>query len=113
MSEAPRIRKVMVAVLAALFLAQLGAGVYDLLFSNFLSDVLHLDAGQRGFLELPRELPGVLSLVVLGALFFLNEVRLAAVSVLLAAVGTYFMMLLGPDSSLWELSLCVLTARLG
>ena len=76
MSDTPRIRRVMVAVLAALFLAQLGAGVYDLLFSNYLSDVLHLDAGQRGLMELPRELPGVLSLFVMGALFFLNEVRL-------------------------------------
>ena len=113
MDKAPRIRRVMVAVLAALFLAQLGAGVYDLLFSNFLSDVLHLDAGQRGLLELPRELPGVLSLLVMGALFFLNEVRLAAVSVLLAAVGTFFMMHLDANASLWELSLCVLTASLG
>ena len=113
MSKAPRIRRVMVAVLAALFLAQLGAGVYDLLFSNFLSDVLHLDAGQRGLLELPRELPGVLSLLVMGALFFLNEVRLAAVSVLLAALGTYFMLHLDAGASLWQLSLCVLTASLG
>ncbi|MBR5894408.1 MAG: hypothetical protein IKZ13_02555 [Akkermansia sp.] len=113
MSDTPRIRRVMVAVLAALFLAQLGAGVYDLLFSNYLSDVLHLDAGQRGLMELPRELPGVLSLFVMGALFFLNEVRLAAVSVLLAAAGTFFMMQLGDGASLWQLSLCVVTASLG
>ena len=87
--------------------------MYDLLFSNFLSDVLHLDAGRRGLLELPRELPGVLSLLVMGALFFLNEVRLAAVSVLLAALGTYFMLHLDAGASLWQLSLCVLTASLG
>ena len=48
----------MVVVLVALFLAQLGGGLYDVLFSNYLSDVLHLDAEQRGFMELPRELPG-------------------------------------------------------
>lgn len=112
-SGSPRIRKVMVAVLAALFLAQLGAGVYDLLFTNYLSDAQGLNAQERGFLELPRELPGVLSLVVMGTLFFLNEVRLAAVSVLLAAIGSYFMMNLGPGASLMQLSLCVVTASLG
>ncbi len=103
----------MVAVLAALFLAQLGGGVYDMLFSNYMSDVLHLNAEQRGLMELPRELPGVLSLLVMGALFFLNEVRLAAVSVLLAAAGTFFMMHLGSGAGLWAVSLCVVTASLG
>ena len=111
--SSPRIRKVMVAVLAALFMAQLGAGIYDLLFTNYLSDVQGLDAQARGFLELPRELPGVLSLLVMGSLFFLNEVRLAAVSVLLAALGSFFMLNLGEGASLWQLSLCVVTASLG
>ena len=111
--NSPRIRKVMVAVLAALFMAQLGAGVYDLLFTNYLSDAQGLNAQERGFLELPRELPGVLSLLVMGSLFFLNEVRLAAVSVLLAAMGSFFMMNLGPNAGIWQLSLCVVTASLG
>lgn len=112
-SKTPRIRKVMLAVLSALFLAQLGAGVYDLLFTNYLSDAQGLNAQERGFLELPRELPGVLSLLVMGSLFFLNEVRLAAVSVLLAALGSYMLMNLGPGASMWELSVCVVTASLG
>lgn len=103
----------MVAVLVALFLAQLGGGLYDVLFSNYLSDVLHLDAGERGLMELPRELPGVLSLFVMGALFFLNEVRLAAVSVLLAALGTFLMLMWGQGATLLQLSLSVVTASLG
>ncbi len=113
MSESKGIRKVMVAVLVALFLAQLGGGLYDVLFSNYLSDVLHLDAGERGLMELPRELPGVLSLFVMGALFFLNEVRLAAVSVLLAALGTFLMLMWGQGATLLQLSLSVVTASLG
>lgn len=36
MSEGVGIRKVMVVVLVALFLAQLGGGLYDVLFSNYL-----------------------------------------------------------------------------
>ncbi len=113
MNESTGIRKVMVVVLVALFLAQLGGGLYDVLFSNYLNDVLHLDAGARGFMELPRELPGVLSWFVMAALFFLNEIRLAAVSILLAVVGTLMMMLLGEGATLWQLSLTVATASLG
>ncbi|MBR5887348.1 MAG: hypothetical protein IKZ07_03970 [Akkermansia sp.] len=113
MRESAGIRKVMVVVLVALFLAQLGGGLYDVLFSNYLNDVLHLDAGARGFMELPRELPGVLSWFVMAALFFLNEIRLAAVSILLAVVGTLMMMLLGEGATLWQLSLTVATASLG
>ena len=48
----------MVFVLLALFLGQFGSGVYDLVFSNFLRDAQHLDVEMRGFIELPRELPG-------------------------------------------------------
>lgn len=68
--KSPRIRKVMILLLAAIFLAQLGHGIWDMLFSNYLSNVHGLDAGQRGFLELPRELPGILCFGVICTLFF-------------------------------------------
>ena len=38
-TASPRIRKVMILLLAAIFLAQLGHGIWDLLFSNYLSNV--------------------------------------------------------------------------
>lgn len=109
----PRIRRVMVVVLAALFLAQLGNSLYDLIFSNYLRDVQHLDAEQRGFLELPRELPGILSLVAVGALFFLNEVKLTSVACLLAALGCVGLMHTDASSGLWVLSGWVMTVSLG
>lgn len=108
-----KIRKVMIIVLAALFLAQLGNGIYDLLFNNYLSDVQHLDAQKRGIIELPRELPGVLSLFVMGALFFLDEVKLAAVACVLAALGSLGMMQIGTNATFWQLSSCILTGSLG
>lgn len=113
MVHSPRIRKVMVAVLLSLFLAQLGNGIYDLLFSNYLSDVQGLDAGQRGFLELPRELPGVLSFFVICALFFLDEVKITAVACLLAAIGAVCYTQLAPGCGMIRLSLCIMTVSLG
>lgn len=103
----------MVAVLLSLFLGQLAHGVYDLLFANYLSDLHGLDAEQRGFLELPRELPGVLSFFVICALFFLDEVKLTGVACLMAAVGAWGFSQLAPDCGLITLSLWVILASLG
>lgn len=111
--SSPRIRKVMILLLAAIFLAQLGHGIWDLLFSNYLSNVHGLDAGQRGFLELPRELPGILCFAVICALFFLDEIKLTVLACLLAAVGAFGFMQLSADCGMLPLSLWIITASLG
>ena len=109
----PRIRKVMVLLLAAIFLAQLGHGIWDLLFSNYLRDVQGLDAGERGFLELPRELPGILCFGIICALFFLDEIKLTILACILAAVGAFGFMQLQADCGMVTLSLWIITASLG
>lgn len=103
----------MVFVLAALFLGQFGASVYDLLFSNFLSDVHHLDAQQRGLVELPRELPGILSLLAVSVLFFLNEVRIAAVSCLMMCVGMAALAFSNVSHGFWSLCVWIMLVSLG
>ena len=100
-------------MLLALFLGQFGSGVYDLVFSNFLRDAQHLDVEMRGFIELPRELPGILSLFVVGMLFMFNEVRMAGVACLLMFGGMYALALCGPGTGLWVLSAWILTVSLG
>ncbi len=107
------IRKVMVMILLGIFLAEFGNGVWDLLFSNYMSDVHGMDAGQRGMMELPRELPGVLSFVVISALFFLNEVKLSALACMLTAAGAVGILTLPADCGIITLSLWVVTASLG
>ncbi|MDO5449673.1 MAG: hypothetical protein Q4F30_02170 [Akkermansia sp.] len=112
-SPHPRIRKVMVVILLGIFLAECGNGIWDLLFSNYLSDVHGMDAGQRGMMEFPRELPGILCFVAISALFFLNEVKLSALACLLAAAGAVGILTLSPQCSIITLSLWVVTASLG
>ncbi|MBI3945756.1 MAG: MFS transporter [Armatimonadetes bacterium] len=69
--------------------ACLGAasGVFETTFNNYLNDTFHLTAAQRGGLEFPRELPGFLTAVLSGALFFLVETRMAALCALGVAAG--------------------------
>lgn len=56
-------------------------------FNNFLNDTYHLSVGQRTFLEIPREFPGFLVVFVSGILLFLGDVKIAAISNIIAAIG--------------------------
>lgn len=113
MSKEPTIRRTMLFVLIALFLGLYGGGVYDLIFSNFLRDAQQLDAEKRGLIELPREFPGILSLFAISALFFLNEVRIAAVACVLMAIGMFLLAGSKPGMDFWSLSGMIMVVSLG
>jgi len=67
-------------------------GFSDSIIANYFFEAYHISAEQRGFIELPRELPGILSLFVISALSFLRDIRTAVIAQLFGAVG---MMALG------------------
>ena len=71
--------------------------IFDNTFNNFLSDTFNLGAEARGHLEFPRELPGFLVALFAGVLFFVNEVRLAALALVVLAVRNTGIGLLGRD----------------
>ncbi|MBU8871606.1 MAG: MFS transporter [Gemmatimonadales bacterium] len=74
-------------LLATLFFGA-SAGVMASTLNNYLATVHGLDAGHRGWLELPRELPGFLIFVVMGLLLTrLREGRIAAVGMVFTAAG--------------------------
>ena len=58
-------------------------------FSNRLVEDLNFTITQRTFLEIPRELPGLLVVFVIGALAFLGDVRTAAVANILGGIGLF------------------------
>ena len=53
-----------------------GMGLHDSIFNYYLRDTFALSAGQRGWLELPRELPGFLVVFMAGVLCMLPVTRL-------------------------------------
>jgi len=71
--------------------------IFDATFNNFLSDTFNLGAQARGHLEFPRELPGFLVAIFAGVFFFINEVRLAALALVVLAVGNIGIGVLGRD----------------
>lgn len=79
----------------AVFLTSATMGVHESIFNNFLADTFRLSAGSRGWLEFPRELPGLLVVVMTGLLAALPVTRLGVVGAAVLALGLAGLGLLG------------------
>jgi len=84
-------RQFLLFLLVGVFLG-LGQSVDGSAINNFLKDRFDMMILQRSALEIPRELPGFLVFIIVGSLYSLGDVRIAAIANMLAAAG---MLLLG------------------
>lgn len=75
-------------LLAGAFLG-FASGISDSTLNNYLNEVFKISALQRGWIEFPRELPGLLVVFIAGFLFFLGDVRIAVVANLVGALGLF------------------------
>lgn len=85
----------------------IAVGIFETTFNNFLSDVHDISAGARGFLEFPRELPGFLTALFAGLLFFLPETLIAAVCALAVGLGMVGLAIWGTSWS-WMIAFMIL-----
>ena len=83
--------------LAAMFVFGFSQSIVDSTFNNYLNETFTISDFQRGFLELPRELPGFLVVFVSALLFFLCSRRLAALANLLCALGILLIGIYSPN----------------
>jgi MFS family permease len=74
----------------------LGNGLSDGVYSNYFKEVYNVTALQRGFIEFPRELPGLLCAIVIGFLGFLGDLRLIVVTQMMAIIGVTLLGLFTP-----------------
>jgi predicted MFS family arabinose efflux permease len=87
-------------LLATLFFGAT-AGIFASTLNNYLSDVHGFGAGERGWLEFPRELPGFFIIFVVGALLtYLRESRMAALAMVFTAAGALGLGFLAPSTAL-------------
>lgn len=77
----------------------LGNGLSDGVFSNYFKEVYQITAFQRGLIEFPRELPGLLCAVVIGALGFLGDLKTAFIAQILSIIGITVLGLVTPTFS--------------
>jgi len=88
------------ALVATLFFGAAG-GIMMATLNNYLAEVHQLSAEARGWLELPRELPGLFIVVVAGALLtVMREARMAAAAMVFTAVGALGLGFLAPSHAL-------------
>jgi len=87
------------ALFATLFFGAAG-GIFAATLNNYLSEVHGLGAEARGWLEFPRELPGFFIMLVAGAMLgVLRESQMAALAMLLSAVGAVGLGFLPPTTA--------------
>ncbi len=79
------------------FFSGISTGINTSVFNNFLNDTYQLTATGRGIVEIPRELPGLLIVLVLALLAFLGDVKIAMVGMVCYAVGMFGLGLLAPN----------------
>ena len=77
----------LVLFLAGMALLGASSGMMETTFNNYVAEIFNLGADARGQLEFPRELPGFLTALFAGILFFLPESRIAGFSALCVGIG--------------------------
>lgn len=80
-------RRLFLVLAVANFLLYLGFDVWRAVFNNFAVDELGVTAGQIGFIQALRELPGLMGFVLGFLVMLLTEMRVMGLSVLLLGLG--------------------------
>jgi hypothetical protein len=62
-------------------------GALDSILPNYFKEAYDVTAAQRGFIEFPREFPGIVSLFVISALSFLRDIKTAVIAQVLGVIG--------------------------
>jgi predicted MFS family arabinose efflux permease len=84
--------------------AGISIGFSHQLLANYFKDAYDATAAQRGFIEFPREAPGLLAIFVMAALSFMNDIKKAVVAQFLGAIGMLALGFMHPSfivMSLW------------
>jgi MFS family permease len=92
---------------AAVLVLSAGGSVNDSLFNNFLVDTFKISADTRGWLELPREAPGFLVVVMAGILAALPVTQVGMVGGAILSVGMIGLALLGGNWALMILMMAL------
>jgi len=80
-------------------LIALSQGFSDGVLSNYFKEAYQVNALQRGFIEFPRELPGIISMFVIAALSFIGNIRIAIIAQIFTVAGLLVLGLIRPGFS--------------
>ncbi len=99
MTSKPKLRKEMLLFFILITAAALGNGLSDSIYGNYFKEVFHVSTYDRGFIEFPRELPGMLCALVIASLSMLGDVKASLIAQVLACLGLTALGVLKPSFS--------------
>ena len=73
--------------LTAMLLFGVVIGLYNGIFNNYLHEILSVDEAERGMIELPREMPGLLLFILMIFLSRFTEIRLIQLALVITSAG--------------------------
>ena len=88
-------------------LVGLATGFTESLLSNYFKEAYDVNAQQRGFIEFPRELPGVISIFFIAGLSFMGNIKSAIVAQVLTIGGLLLLALTRPSFAIMLLFLFI------
>jgi len=102
MSEQQKQRKdrAVAIFMAIVALTGLALGLSDSIISNYFYDAFGVDAFERGMIEFPREMPGVISVLIVSGFAFLGNIKLAIIAQALSIIGIFALGLIQPSFSI-------------
>ena len=94
--EKQQVKRAIIIYTIIVALTGLGLGLSDNLLSNYFRDAFEVDAFWRGLIEVPRELPGFITVFILSALAFWGDKKLTLVAFALSFTGLMLLALATP-----------------
>ncbi|MGH2386953.1 MAG: MFS transporter [Chloroflexota bacterium] len=76
-----------VLILTGIFMMNAGWATYSAIYTNFVSNDLHIRAGELGLVESLREVPGFLTVVLAAITVSMRESRVTSMALLILGVG--------------------------
>ncbi len=102
-----KISKSMLLFFVLVAIVAIGNGLSDSIYGNYFKDAYDVSATQRAFIEFPRELPGILCVLVIGALSFLGDIRIALLAQIASCIGVSVLGIFSPSFSVMLLFLFI------
>jgi len=90
-------KRAIIVYMIIVALLGLAMGLSDNIYSNYFRDAFNANAFQRGLIEVPRETPGVIGVLVLAGLAFLGNIKLGIIAQILTIIGLFAMSTLQPS----------------
>ena len=89
-------KRAIIVYMIIVALLGLAMGLSDNIYSNYFRDAFNVNAFQRGLIEVPRETPGVIGVLILSGLAFLGNIKLGIIAQILTIIGLFAMGTLDP-----------------